>query len=116
MTKEYNSNSERRYTAPEAPLIVEPESMTPKIPGWVKGSMLFLATAYFLVNTGGFIIASTLREGGMSKSKIEERIDKIYGDEGGLEKFFFDNLMKPGRELVYLIRGDGENNKNDTRI
>ena len=111
MKKEYNSNSEREYIAPEAPVIVEPEPMIHKIPGWVKGSMLFLATAYFLVNTGGFIVASTLREGGMSKSKIEEKIDKIYGDEGGLEKFMFDDLMKPGRELVYLIRGDGEQGK-----
>ena len=106
MIKEYNSNSKREYNAPETPRIVEPEPMTPKIPGWVKGSMLFLATAYFLFNTGGFIIASTLRDGGMSKSKIEEKIDEIYRDKGGLDKFMFDDLMKPGRELAYLIHKD----------
>ena len=111
MIKGYDSNSKREYTAPEAPSIVEPEPMIHKIPKWVKGPVLYLALAYLAVNFGGFIAASGYRGEGMSKSEIEEKIDKDYGDKGRLVKFVLDDLSKPGRKLVYLMSGDGEKNK-----
>ena len=105
MKKEYDSDSEREYTAPEAPIIVEPEPMIPK---WIKTSILYLALSYLAINFGGFIMASGYRGEGMSKSEIEEKIDEDFGDKGGLVKFVFDDVTKPGRELVYLMGGDGE--------
>ncbi len=114
MTKEYHSDSEREYTASEAQRMVEPEPMTPKIPKWVKDSIFFLVGAYLSLNFGSFIMASEYRSKGMPKSKIEGRIDRGYSPirvdwkKGRLENFVIDNLLKPGRELAYLIRGDGE--------
>jgi hypothetical protein len=108
MKKEYNSNSEKEYTAPEAQLIVEPESSIPK---WIKYPISCLVVLYLGLNSGGFFLATDHRIARMSKSKIEEKIDKIYSDRGDLAKFVFDDLPKPGRELAYSIFGDGEQEK-----
>ena len=115
MIREYNPNSEREYTAPEAQGIVEPEPMISKWikypPKWIKTSILSLALSYFSINLGGFIMASGYRGEGMSKSEIEEKIDRDFGDKGGLVKFVLDDFAKSGRELVYLMGGDGEQEK-----
>jgi len=107
MIKEYNSNSEREHNAPEAQRIVEPEPMIPKIPKWVKYSILWSVGLYLCLNASSFFLASSFRSAEMSKSEIEEKIDKAFRDKS-LEKFVFDDLAKNGRELAYLIRGDGE--------
>ncbi len=111
MTKEYNLDSEREYTAPETPRIVEPEPMIHKFPKWVKDTIPYLIGLYLAFNSSGFFLANGDRSEGISKSKIEERIDKRYSNKSGLIKFVFDDLAKPGRELAYLIRGDGEQEK-----
>ncbi len=118
MTQEYDSNSEREYNTPEAPRIVEPEPMIHKIPKWVKNPILYcILGAYLSLNFGSFIMASEYRSKGMSKSKIEGRIDRGYSPirvdwkKGRLENFVIDDLLKPGRELAYLIKGDGEQEK-----
>lgn len=108
MKKEYNSNSKREYTAPEAPLITEPEPMTPKIPKWLKHSIFWSVGLYLCLNAGGFFLASFFRSAEMSKYEIEERIDKAFNDKSGLEKFVIDDLTKPGRELAYLMRRNEE--------
>ena len=110
MTKEYDSNSEREYTAPESPRIVEPEPMISKIPKWVKYSILWSVGLYLCLNASSFFLASSFRSAEMSKSEIEEKIDKAFRDKG-LEKFVFDDLAKNGRELSYSIFGDGEEEK-----
>jgi len=107
MMKGYDPDSEREYTAPEAPLIVEPEPMFHKIPKWVKYSILWSVGLYLCLNAGSFFLASSFRSAEMSKSEIEEKIDKAFRDKG-LEKFVFDDLAKDGRELSYSIFGDGE--------
>ena len=108
MMRGYDPDSEKEYTAPEAELIIEPEPMISKIPKWAKRPILYLVFSYLAINLGGFFMASHYRGEGMSKSKIEEKIDKDYGDKGALVKFILDDLPKPGRELVYLMGGNGE--------
>ncbi len=108
MIKEYNSNSEREYTAPEAQGIVEPESSLPK---WVKRSIMYLTLPCLFLNVGGFFAANLYRVKGMSKSEIEERIDKNHRNTNGLVRFVFDDFTKPGRELAYLISGSGKEEK-----
>lgn len=111
MIREYNPNSEREYTAPEAQGIVEPEPSIHKIPEWIKTPISYFMGLCLAASSCGFFLASDYRSEEMSKSEIEERVDKIYGDNGGLIKFVFDDLAKPGRELVYLMGGDGEQEK-----
>jgi hypothetical protein len=103
MKKEYNPDSERKYAAPEAPSIVEPEPMIPK---WIKKPISYLVVLYLGLISGGFFVGSGLRIVGMPKSKIEEKIENN-NSKGGLVKFANDS-SKPGRELSYSIFGDGE--------
>ena len=108
MKKEYGPDSEREYTAPEAPRIVEPE---PSLPQWIKGPIFYLVLSYLAINLGGFLVTNQYRIKGMSKSKIEEIIDKNNRNAGDLAKFVFDDLAKPGRKLAYRIHGEKEQEK-----
>jgi len=113
MDKRYDPYPEREYIAPEESVIVKPEPMTPKIPKWIKRPILLylILGAYLSYSTGDFFMANKLRKRGMSKSEIEERIDDKCSNMGDLAKFVMDDFSRPGRELAYLIRGDGEQEK-----
>lgn len=111
MMRKYDPDSEREYTAPKAPRIVEPEPMIhkfPKVPIWLKAPVLSLVYLCVGCNLVNFFAVNHHRIEGMSKSEIEERIDGDHSDKGDLVKFIIDDFSKPGRELAYLIRGDGK--------
>ena len=107
MIKEYNPDSKGEYTAPEASLIVEPEPMI--LNKWIKRLILYSAFLYLSFNSCSFLLVDYYRSVGMSKSEIEEKIDRV--DRSKLEKFVIDDLTKPGRKLAYRIHGDGEQEK-----